>query len=538
VRDLHADFLSPIAVQRKVEYSGARPKPSEKSRGRFNIADRNTHRVVFDQDAILKAANDHECYHIRRYILHNLPKYDDCTPYITETSKLDELFRAEMQKLIQFAENDDPPIFDSEGCLQGVGCKDFEDISNLADQMQCISSVLTHDNSRHGVSFGTQVANEAWISLIVSRSNLRTRYAKDDMHVEGQQPVTLEDSGQSQRNARAFHALLDYILAVMAWWLVRCADSEYWRTHVLTALAGWAVKMKIISADPVRCVEHSLSETTGMIEGLKTEAEYNDVLIKVGGKKTDAEDVQTQTNFCNLYCEEKSWIRGALGSILNQVLEAFLQDDKSGIPANLFEVCTMVYRRDTEPERSGKIWTGSRHGDVGASSSLRHITFCYNLSKLLKLHFDKVKQASRPPKSSSDDYVKVSGAVRENGSTPFDLQVYKMDHAITLLTPLILMQPSTARQISLLMNTAMAFMGGKEVLRVFAPPPTDFALEFTLSTSAWLKAHEVTNPKTNGSFDPDIRSLSQSPLKRGLGGTLGNATIPLDAYLMLITGKL
>lgn len=519
---LQPNFLSRPAARRNVEASQPHSKPSERARERFNIANRNTQSVPFDKEAIRKAANDHDCFHFRRYTLRNLPKYDDCTPYVTEPDKIDDLFRAEVLKLIKFAELQQPPIFNSHGCLQGVGCKGFEDLSNLADQMLCISDVLTHDNSRHGVIFGRQVAGEAWDGLIRTRDNLRTRYAKDERHVEGGQPVILEDGDQSQRNTRAFHSLLDYILAVITWWLVRCADSEYWRTEVVATLAQWAVKMKVISNDPVRCAEYSLSETFSMIERLKVEAEMNDVLVKIGGKKKDAEAVQTQTNYCNLYCEEKLWIRTALKNILSQVLEAFVQDDKSGIQANLFEVCTMIYRRDTKPDRSGKIWTGLRHGDIGVSSGLEHITFCYNLSKLLELHFNEVQSQvqSKPPKTHSNEFVEVKGHIREGQRNPkLDLKISTMDHAITLLTPLVLMQPRNARQIQDLMNTAMAFMDGKEVLRVFSPPPTDFALEVTLSTSAWLQAQD---PRSSEKFDPDVTSLSQSPLRKGLQGNVLN----------------
>jgi hypothetical protein len=427
-----------------------------------------------------------------------------------------------VDKLIEFSELDEPPVFNSHDCLQGAGRNDFEELSNLADQMLCISGVLTHDNSRHGVTFGSHVANEAWEQLLNSRAILRTRYAKDEKHVEGGQPVTLDDCGQPQRNARALHMLLDYILNVMAWWLVRCADSEYWRTQVLTTLAQWAVKMKIIARDPVQFAESSLSATSGMIEQLKIEADANEVLIKIGGKKKDVSSVQTQTDYCNLYIEEKSWIRNALTEMLGQVLIALVQDDKSTTSVDLFEICTMIFRRDTEPDKGGKMWTGLRHGDVGVSSSLDHISFSYSLTKLLNLHIKRLSNADTPPQSPVGDYVKLSGHVYEEDYTiRTDLQVYRMDHVVTLMVPLILMQPLIIKQISKLMNAANAFMDGKEILRVFNPPPTEFALELTLSTRAWLQDSE-----TSRVLDPDISSLSQSPLKRRIFcKTIGHASV-------------
>jgi hypothetical protein len=376
--------------------------------------------------------------------------------------------------------------------------------------MTCISSVLTHDNSRHGVTFGSYAADEAWDILVQSRSRLRMRYATDEKHMEGGQPVLLEDCGQSERNARAMHLLLDYILGVMAWWLVRCADSKYWRTQVLATLAQWAVKMKVVARDPVKCAERSLSATSGMIEELKIVADENDVLIKIGGKKKDVSPVQTQTDYCNLYIEEKLWIRDALGAILGEVLLASAQDDKSTAPPDFFEICTMIFRRDTHTDRSGRLWTGMRHGDVGVSSNLDHINFCYSLANLLNLHINTLKHDQRPPQPPIDELVKMSGYIHENEKTTrYNLQVYSMDHVITLMIPLLLMQPVAVKQIGSLMNTAMAFMEAKETLRVFTPPPTDFALELTLSTHAWLQ-----DTGTSRVLDPDITSLSESPLRR------------------------
>jgi hypothetical protein len=415
-----------------------------------------------------------------------------------------------VEKLIEFAELEQPLIFNSHGCLRGAGRTDFEELSNLADQMKCMSDVLTHDNSRHGVIFGSHVADQAWDNLVKSRSRLRMRYATDEKHMEGVQPIVLEDCEQSERNARAFHFLLDYILGVMAWWLVRCADSGYWRTQILATLAQWAVKMKIIARDPVKCAESSLSATSGMIEELKIVADANDVLIKIGGKKKDVSPVQSQTDYCNLYIEEKLWIRDALKGILGEVLLALAQDDKSTAPADFFEICTMIFRKDTEPDRGGRIWTGMGNGDVGVSSNLDHISFCYSLTSLLNLHINKMKHAQRPPQAPIDEFVKLSGYIFEEKETRrYDLQVYSMDHIITLLIPLLLMQPFAVKQIGSLMSTAMAFMDAKEILRVFTPPPIDFALELALSTHAWLQ-----DTGTSRVRDPDITSLSESPLNR------------------------
>jgi hypothetical protein len=507
---LHANRCSSATIRPKARASRRQPISFETPQKFFNIADRKTYSVKFDKDAILKTASDSDSYHIRNHKLRNLPKFDNCRPYIDKPTEINKLLADEVDKLIEFAELDQPPVFNSHGCLRGADRTDFEELSNLADQIACISDVLTHDNSRHGVVFGTYVADEAWDTLLSSRCSLQIRYATDEKHREGGRPVTLEDCGQPERNSRALHVLLDYILNIMAWWLVRCADSEYWRTQILATLAQQAVKMKVICRNPARCAESSLSETSGMIEQLKIEADMNDVLIKIGGEKKDPYPLQTQKDYLNLYIEEKLWIREALNGILGQVLAALVRDDESNEPSGFSEICTMIFRRDTEPDRSGKIWTGLRHGDVGVSSSLLHISFCYSLTNLLNLHINAMKLAERTPQPPIAEHIKLSGNINENDTTTkHTLQIYSMDDVVTLLIPLLLMQPLAVKPVRKLMNTAMAFMNASEVLRVFTPPPLDFALELTLSTRAWLH-----DSKTSQVLDPDVTSLSQSPLNR------------------------
>jgi hypothetical protein len=482
-------------------------------RERLHITDRFKHKVQFDKEAILAAANNHDSYRVNRSILKNLPKYDDCSSYGVSAEEAHGLLQSEVEKIIRFASEDNPPLFDSHGVLTGSSCADFDSVSGLADQLICNLSIITLDNSRHGVTFGGKVVSEdAWMDLNMSRAHLRSRYATDDMHIEGKQPMHLPDADQ---NEVAYHYLLDYILSTIAWCIVRCADGLYWKAQILAVLAQWAVKLKVVSTNPVMCAEKSLAETSATVHRLKMRAEYEDGYIKIGGKE---KEVEAGSNFGNIYCEEKMYFREKLHAIFDNVLASFIRQDRSGTPADMFQLCVMLYRRDTDAENIPKVFNGHRHGNLSVSSDLRHLNDCYSICKLLQANIDRIRSLliKAPPNTpTSTHYIRLSGAVNDDGKvTPLNLDVSSMDYVISLMVPMILMTPDMSARINDLKNLAKAFMEDEQVLRQFRPPSETFAIECTLATDLWNKRPEAD--LGNIHFDPDIQSLAESPLRRGV----------------------
>jgi hypothetical protein len=484
-------------------------------RERPDIIQRSRHRLQIDKQLVVQTAGDYDRYVIVGTTLRNLPIFDDCRAYKVDSELFASLLDKEIDKLIAFATSDNPLLFDSQGCLDGLSRKDFEDLSGLSDQMLCNMSILTHDNSRHGIEIPT-IASEAWDDLIVSRRRLRTRYAQDESHVEGRQPITLLDPNN---NTTAYHKLLDYIIGTITWWTLRSADSEYWKKHLLAILARWAVKMKLVALDPIRCAELTLSETHAMIQKIKYEAEFKDVIIKIGGETRDVDVLETEVDLSNLYFEEKLLLRRHLGIIFEAVLEALMRHERSGNDAESFEICSMIHRSGLEGVTN--MLTGQKHGNIVASSNLQHINFCYGIFKLLELNTARLqevdKASSRPsPEQAVLNCLNVSMVCSESSNRTLNFEVHTMDHAISLMVPLALMDPHPAREISLLMNLTNVLADARDPIRQFAPPPKDFSVEYILSTKTWLeKWHGKRNDKV---MDPDIEQLSQSPLRRGEPG--------------------
>lgn len=498
--------LKSARVKRVLPPSG--PSNTSRPRERQDIIKRETHQVKFVKHTIVDAANNHNLYRTAGSILKDLPRYDDCTLYGISSETADRLLGEEIDKLIQFAENEAPPCFDSHGSFNGTTKADFEALSGVADQLICNMSILNLDNARHGVEYGQQVVEEAWELLLTSRAFLKVRFAKDDIHVQGRQPVLLPDA---EKNALAYHYLLDYLIATIAWWLVRCADGEYWKAQNIAVLAQWAVKLKVVSRNPSDCAETSLTETSALIQKLKLRTESEDVIIKIGGKQKDAE---TSTNFVNLYCEEKTFIRDSIYHILDHVLGALVKHERSVTDADMFQLCVAMYRRDTDSEKACKLWNGHRHGHLFMSSYLSHFNDCYSMSKLLQNNIAQIRKSSRPNSAHSSDLVHLRGTIHDAGSEEINLSVKDMDKMVMLMVPLILMTPTVASEIEMLKQTAKAFMRDEEVLKQFRPAQDSFALECMLSTAPWRKRPEAD--EDNPQFDPDVKPFAESPLRRGI----------------------
>ncbi|KAK8071382.1 hypothetical protein PG997_011585 [Apiospora hydei] len=171
-------------------------------------------------------------------------------------------------------------------------------------------AVLVLDNARHGLQFPT-IASKAWDRMISARRFLRLRYQQSDSieHVEGRAPLKLSDPEQ---NEVVYSQLLDYILGTMSWWLMRCAQSQYWKKHLIAILAKWAVKIKIVAFDPQASAEASLNQITETIDSMKAEAEFREVILMVGGKERDISTFDTETDMSSMYFEDKMVLRELL----------------------------------------------------------------------------------------------------------------------------------------------------------------------------------------------------------------------------------
>ena len=456
-------------------------------------------------DAIVKTANNHNEYVDGERTLKNLPRFDECEDLISG-AEWEHLLQEEVVKLVGFSGNSSPPLFDSHDCLQNMAREDFNLVAGLADQIYCNLSILQHDNARIVIEKSKTPNRNAWSELLKTRKTLADRYAQTEAQVEGCLPRHLDNP---DKDFRAYCALLDYILAVSVWWMIRSVYSKYLEQQVFATLARWAVKLKALAKDPVRAAEQALSDTSDLFTMRKTELEFRDelLIVQVWEKKAEINMSDTPTDPTALYFDEKQLLGEVLSAIVINVLATLNSQNRSPTPINSFEICTLVYQTGLEGETT--MFHGARDGGISTSSNLKHINFCLNSYLLLKSNTESIHNVwmSTPDPQTSAVSIRWSAADARNELCVAQPIVHCMDHLVSLLVPAALSTPRCAILLSHLTNIATIMAKTEDRVAIYSPPRENFSLEYVITTPA----RQIEDAKV---VDPDIQPLSQSPARQ------------------------
>ena len=463
-----------------------------------------------DVGAIVKTANNHNEYVDGERTLKNLPRFDECEDLISGAEWRD-LLQKEIGKLVDFSKNPSPPLFDSQDCLQSMAREDFNFVAGLADQICCNLSILQHENARVVIEKSKSTNTNAWSELLKTRKTLSDRYVQTEAQVEGCLPRHLDNA---DKDFRAYCALLDYILAVSVWWIVRSVFSKYLEQQVFATLARWAIKLKALAKDPVRAAEQALSDTSDLFTARKTELEFRDeiLIVQVGEKKAQINMSDTPTDPTALYFDEKQILGEVLGAIMNNVLATLDNPNRSPTQINSFEICTLVYQTGLEGETT--MLHGARDGGISTSSNLQHINFCFNSYLLLKSNTESIHNARRRTPDAQTPAVSIRWSAPDAHKDFCNAQpiVHCMDHLVSLLVPAALSTPKCAILLSGLTNIATIMTKTEDRVAIYSPPKENYSLEYVITTPAWQeKAKQIVDSKVG---DPDIQPLSQSPARQ------------------------
>ncbi|KAJ8119757.1 hypothetical protein ONZ43_g3364 [Nemania bipapillata] len=496
------------------------------SRRRFDVVPRRDYPPTLNVDDALAPTKDHVEYTNGFITLRGLGKFDDATTTgnITESEEAD-FTRREIEKLVEFAQSNEPPMFDSDGSLKETNLSEFESLSGLADQIGCNFQIIKHDNYRVIAENDGALSIDAVRAFKSSRRQLIKRYRSDGKHFKIRQPVMLSDP---VTNRKAYLALVDFVLGVMAWWLVRVVDNAFWNHQLIAVLGQWAVKLKVISFNPVECAEASLLRGEDLMHQMVEDFDDKDAFIlKIRAMGDDSDQLKSinvldeQTDLDSFYYLFKISLRLLLEGLLTQILGGLFVPNRSANTPEAFEACTLIYK--TGLDRKSTLLTSERDGDISATLQVRYLTYSYEAFNLLFSNSNRLyRRGGRAPNKSKA--TRVSFRKKElpfERAYPTEFYIDKIDELISLLVPFALTSTYSASNVDGLVSIVSLFQDSEDPIKHFEPPPRHLELDYTISTAEWIsKKH-----RNRGSpyHDPDIIDISKGPLSLGIRAGTGIA---------------
>lgn len=346
--------------------------------------------------------------------------------------------------------------------------------------------------------------------------------------VEGRASQVLLDGAE---NYKAYLRLLDYVLGTMSWWLMHCAQSDFWDKHLIAILAKWAVKLKIIAIDPQKSAIKSLNGTKDTIEILEKKPEITQAFFQIGGEDRDVNIHETKEDLSEPYHEEKMYLRDRLSGLFVGILEALRTQVPSKYEPDYFEVCSLIYW--AKEQGLANMIMGFRDGNISTSSVLSHITYLHSAFQFLELNTDRMRDRhiSSAPHTGHMPYVKIRRSKWTGGrhvaSKPEEISIYSMDDVISLLVPLSLLNARVAHRAGSLVDFSNKAESGDIIQR--AGLPDEYFSEYILSTRSWMEENCPTSLATT--VVSDARHLSQSPTRIGLQCKSSTLKLHLLVYM-------
>jgi hypothetical protein len=193
--------------------------------------------------------NKHDNYIYLHTKVEDLPRFNDLERYHVTNEHHSRMIDLEIDRLISVSTIKGPLLFDSNGDFGDIEIPSYTELSNLADMILCDLSAVVLDNillvvsstqHRHLISLAAQEFPHYW-------GMLKLRYREKTGSKGGcKPPQHLEDGN---RHTRLYFALVDYITAICARYLIRIAVGDNWAESSIGLLAQLAVKLKFLSKD-------------------------------------------------------------------------------------------------------------------------------------------------------------------------------------------------------------------------------------------------------------------------------------------------
>jgi hypothetical protein len=322
--------------------------------------------------------------------------------------------------------------------------------------------------------------------------------------------------------------LVDRIIGTVAKLIVRSATSDYWNYNALAVLAQWATKLKVLSSDPVHFASLSLVSLEDVIGRLsEQDSKENAFVVKLRtsdsdniglgpkGNEIDVEDLRSDIS--GTYYREQQSLRWHLLYLVKHASRALYASEKTGNPANSYEVCTVVY--ETGLKRCLTVLNSDRGGDVTASSDPTHLKCSYTALGLLMKTTRALCERERTPQHI-EHATSIKFKWSDGERTSFaekELLITSMDELISIMVPFSLTDAHSAIEIDNMIQLASTYT--EEEDPIFQFEGRHFHAKFTVSTAEWLsRKQRQTSFHHLSHNDPEVVSVSGSPLDRMIRG--------------------
>ena len=327
-----------------------------------------------DPEKIMEFAKRYKSFEYRNYEFKDLPKYDDLTGFGVPEVQEHRLWKLEIDRLVAAVKNPGAPILFAPCGLGKADAKGFANVTNLCDQIACNVSIIHHDNCLVDRSDKVHREKKRWYSF--AKHRIQTRYTEatncpDDDNVRGKRPELL-----AQGNREAYFSMVDYLTAILARYLYKCASSQFWHNQCFSTLAKWSAKLKVIEKDPVEFARLSLEagedlddelEQTSYLEFLDSgPPRFNPNKYLNGG----AEEPYDPSN---VYHTVERQFRDILGYNLYHLVEDAFRPIHHKQRPEAMEVCTRVYR--TGQQSSHTIIANDREGQFSAATDSKQLRY-------------------------------------------------------------------------------------------------------------------------------------------------------------------
>ncbi|KAK4031711.1 hypothetical protein C8A01DRAFT_21121 [Parachaetomium inaequale] len=212
-----------------------------------------------DADAICATLNCHQSYELQAgYVIHDLPCYGAFAFYgdMTEAEEL-ALCEREARRLVRIANTNSPVELQGSEDMFGPATQEgYLRLHRLGRKLIRSFQICQHDAA---VAETENMGNDRSYKRC---ADLQSRLLSNFDISTGEERFTGFRSAADGDVDRCYHAVVNYMTAVLVRIILQTVRGEYWVNHLVAVVARLAAKVKVIGTDLPRSVELSLQKAT------------------------------------------------------------------------------------------------------------------------------------------------------------------------------------------------------------------------------------------------------------------------------------